>query len=344
MPDRILGLKSLSSGLRSVGGQATEGTMRLLVTGGTGFVGSNVVKVAIERHAAQVTVTAHTWRPSGSEPFDVVPVDMTDDASLRSAVLETRPDAIIHAAILNDFPLMYANRALAWDSYVTSTQTLVDAANEIDAKLVLVSTDWVFDGTQSAAAETTPPNPINLYGVLKVVGETIVTNAADDGAIARIAGVNGTHWLRADYLPTQNPGMGHFAGAVVDALRDGRPFAVWQTPANMIATPSLASESAEMMLRIVERDLTGIFHCCGGQTVDRMEFARAVARMFELDADLLSSGPADLSATGPAPIPIDTSLDATVTSEALGYPLPGVDTLLSKFRHEMEHGRLAPAA
>jgi dTDP-4-dehydrorhamnose reductase len=318
--------------------------MRLLVTGGTGFVGSNVVKVAIERHAAQVTVTAHTWRPSGSEPFDVVPVDMTDDASLRSAVLETRPDAIIHAAILNDFPLMYANRALAWDSYVTSTQTLVDAANEIDAKLVLVSTDWVFDGTQSAAAETTPPNPINLYGVLKVVGETIVINAAANGAVARIAGVNGTHWLRADYIPTQNPGMGHLAGAIVDALRDGRPFAVWQAPVNMVATPSLASDSAEMMLRIVERDLTGIFHCCGGQTVDRMEFARAVARVFELDADLLRSSPADLSATGPAPIPIDTSLDATATSEALGYSLPDVDTLLSRFRHEVDQGRLAPAA
>ena len=131
--------------------------MRLLVTGGTGFVGSNVVKVAIERHQAQVTVTAHTWRPSGKEPFEVVSVDMTDTTSLRNAVREARPDAIIHSAILNDFPLMYANRALAWDSYVTSTQTLVDAANEIDAKLVLVSTDWVFDGTQSAAAETTPP-------------------------------------------------------------------------------------------------------------------------------------------------------------------------------------------
>jgi len=321
-----------------------EGTMRLLVTGGTGFVGSNVVKVAIERHQAQVTVTAHTWRPSGKEPFEVVSVDMTDTTSLRNAVREARPDAIIHSAILNDFPLMYANRALAWDSYVTSTQTLVDAANEIDAKLVLVSTDWVFDGTQSAAAETTPPNPINLYGVLKVVGETIVTNAAANGAVARIAGVNGTHWLRADYVPTQNPGMGHLAGAVVDALRDGRPFAVWQGPANMVATPSLASESAEMMLRIIEQDLTGIFHCCGGQTVNRMEFARAVARVFELDAELLSSGPPDLSATGPAPIPIDTSLDATATSEALGYPLPDIDTLLSRFRHEVEHGRLAPAA
>jgi len=318
--------------------------MRLFVTGGTGFVGSNIVKVAVERHGARVTTTAHTWRPSGNEPFDVVQVDITDAASLRRAVLEASPDAVIHSAILNDFPLIYTNRALAWDSYVTSTRALVDAANEIGAKVVLVSTDWVFDGTQSAATEATPPNPINLYGVLKVVGETIVMNTARSGAVARVAGVNGTHWLREGYVPTQNPGMGHFAGAVIGALRAGQPFQVWEGSLNMIASPSLASESAEMMLRAIERDATGVFHCCGGQSVDRMEFARAVARVFELDADLLSTGPPDLSGTGPAPIPMDTSLDATATSEALGYPIPDIDTLLVKFRHELDHGQLAPAA
>jgi dTDP-4-dehydrorhamnose reductase len=318
--------------------------MRLFVTGGTGFVGSNIVKVAAERHDAEVTTTAHTWRSAEPEPFDVVQLDMTDAAALRDAVLDARPNAIIHSAILNDFVRMYADRRLAWNSYVTSTRTLVDAANDVGAKFILVSTDWVFDGTQSAATETTPPNPINLYGVLKVVGEAVVTNTARSGAVARIAGVNGTHWIRPDYVPTQNPGMGHFAGAVVDALQAGQPFHVWEGPLNMVATPSLASESAEMMMRIVEQDASGVFHCCGGQTVDRMEFARAVAEVFELEPGLLDVGPADLSGTGPAPIPRDTSLDATATSRALDYRLPDIETLLTRFRHEREQGSLAPAA
>lgn len=318
--------------------------MRLFVTGGTGFVGSNIVKVATERHDAEVTTTAHTWRSAEPGPFDVVQVNMTNAAALRGAVLDARPDAIIHSAILNDFGRMYADRGLAWDSYVTSTRTLVEAANDVGAKFVLVSTDWVFDGTQSAATEDTPPNPINLYGLLKVVGETVVTDTARNGAVARIAGVNGTHWLRPDYAPTQNPGMGHFAGAVADALQAGQPFHVWEGPLNMVATPSLASESAEMMMRIIEQDATGVFHCCGGQTVDRMEFARAIAEVFKLDPGLLDVGPADLSATGPAPIPRDTSLDATATSLALAYRLPDIETLLTRFRHERDHGTLAPAA
>jgi dTDP-4-dehydrorhamnose reductase len=315
--------------------------MRLFVTGGTGFVGSNIIKVAIERHGATVTTSARTWQPSGTEAFDVVRVDMTDSTALRRAVLEARPDAIVHCAYLSDFVRMYADRELAWDSFVTSTRTLVEAANAIHARIVLVSSDWVFDGSQSGATETTPPNPINLYGVLKVVGEAIVTSSAERGSVARIAGVNGTHWLRPGHVHRQNPGMGSFAGAVVEALQAGRRFAVWEGPVNMIATPSLASASAEMMLRIIDRDVSGVFHCCGGQAIGRMEFARAAARVFGLDAGLLDAGPADLSGTGPAPIPLDTSLDATATAAALDYPLPDIDALLRTYRQEREHGALA---
>jgi dTDP-4-dehydrorhamnose reductase len=289
-----------------------------------------------------VVTTAHSYQGDSNEPFSVVPVDMTDGPQLRAAVMAARPDAIVHAAILADFNLMYADRSLAWNSYVESTKTLVAAANELDAKTVLVSTDWVFDGTQPGATEDTPPNPINLYGVLKVVGETVVTTSADNGAVARVAGVNGTHWLRDDYVAEQNPGLGHFIGAVVRSLRAGEEYAVWTGPLNMVGTPSLASESAEMIMRIIEKDGRGIFHCTGASTVDRMGLAMAAADAFDLDSSLITAGPGDFSGTGPAPIPIDTSLDASATGEALDYELPDLDRLLEIFRHEVDHNELAP--
>lgn len=315
----------------------------MFVTGGTGFVGSNVLKVAIERWNATVVTTAHSYRGDGTEPFEVVSVDMTAAARLRAAVMEAKPDAIVHAAILADFNLMYADRHLAWDSYVGSTRTLTQAANDLGAKMILVSTDWVFDGAQPGATETTPPNPINLYGVLKVVGETVVQTMARNGAVARVAGVNGTHWLRDDYVAEQNPGLGHFIGAVVRSLRAGEPFPVWTGPLNMVGTPALASESAEMIMRIIEKDGRGIFHCTGGATVDRMGLALATAAAFDLDAKLITAGPGDFSGTGPAPIPIDTSLDARSTAEALDYELPDLERLLENFRHEVDHNELAPA-
>ena len=250
--------------------------MRVFVTGGSGFVGSNVVKVFAERHGVDVVAPSHSA------------VDLTDRARVHESIAEARPDAIVHCAILNDLGRLYADRRAAWDAYVGATRNVVDAANAAHAKVVLVSTDWVFDGTQSGADERTPPNPINLYGVLKVASELVVTERAHDGAVARISGVNGVHWARPRAPRSQDAGFGYFVASIVDALSAGRPFTVWVgDDINMIATPSLASSCAELMWRIVDRDRRGVFHCCGGEAVGRWRLAEQTAEIFGLDRSLL---------------------------------------------------------
>jgi dTDP-4-dehydrorhamnose reductase len=127
--------------------------MRVFVTGARGFVGSNVVRVLRERHGVDVA------GPSRAE------VDVTDAAGLARAVEAFAPDAIVHCAILNDPVALERDRRAAWAGYVGATRNVVDAAN--GAHVVLISTDWVFDGTQSGATEDEPPNRINAYGFLK---------------------------------------------------------------------------------------------------------------------------------------------------------------------------------
>ena len=109
---------------------------------------------------------------------------MTDRAAVRAHVEESRPDAIVHCAILNDWARMHADRELAWAAYVESTRSYADAAAEHEIPFCLVSTDWVFDGTQRGATESTPPNPVNLYGFLKAASEIV---ALDRGGT--VAGV-----------------------------------------------------------------------------------------------------------------------------------------------------------
>lgn len=306
--------------------------MRAFVTGGSGFVGSNVVKVFTERHGVDVVAPSH------------VAVDLTDRASVHESVAEARPDAIVHCAILNDLGRLYADRRAGWDAYVGATRNLVDAANAVRAKVVLVSTDWVFDGTQSGADERTPPNPINLYGVLKLASELVVTERARDGAVARISGVNGVHWARPAAPRTQDAGFGYFVASMVEALSAGRPFSVWVSEdINMIATPSLASASADLMWRIIDRDRRGIFHCCGGEPVGRWRLAEQAADVFGLDLSLLREGrPGPVARL--APVPHDTSIAATATAAALDASLPSVRELLVELRHEVETGSLAVAA
>jgi dTDP-4-dehydrorhamnose reductase len=306
--------------------------VRVWVSGGSGFVGSNVVKVFSEQHGAEMVAPAHG------------DVDLTESEAVRASVAEHRPDAIVHTAILNDLPTMLADRRAAWVAYVGATRHLVDAANDVGAKLVLVSTDWVFDGSQGGADETVPPNPINLYGVLKLASELVVTERARDGAVARISAVNGVHWARPILPRSQDAGFGYFVASLVEALGGGEPFNVWESDRiNMIATPSLASDCAELMWRIIDRDQQGIFHCCGGEAIGRRALADLAAEVFALDPSLVRSGPPPDGVDSTVPVPYDTSLTAPGTSRALGVTLPSVRDLLTQFRHERETGTLGPA-
>jgi dTDP-4-dehydrorhamnose reductase len=306
--------------------------MRVFVTGASGFVGSNIVRVFGERHGAQLSAPTHAE------------LDLTDGPAVRRAVEAFAPDAIVHAAILNDFDALYARRREAWDVYVGATRTLVDAANAGGAQFVFISTDWVFDGTQSSATEDEPPNPINAYGFLKAAGELVVHERAQRGAVTRIAGVAGVHWARPALPRQQDAGLGYLCASVVHTLREGLRFTVWESSdINCIATPTLASDAAELVWRAVDGGHAGVLHCVGGESVDRVSLARRTAEAFGLDADLIDVGPPDPAALGTMRVPYDTSLDATATAERLGVELPSLDAMLRRLRVELDTGDLVAA-
>lgn len=309
--------------------------MRIFVTGAGGFVGSNLVDVFQERHGAEVLAPDHET------------VDITDAGLLTRAVAATRPDAIVHAAIWNDPQALETQRRRAWRAYVEATRNVVDAANALDARVVLVSTDWVFDGTRAPWRETDPPNPVNPYGFLKSASELVVTERARRGTVARIAAVQGVHRGGRDVPRIQDAGFGYLVASMVECLRAGRVFTVWEGEGlNRRATPTLASDAAELIWRAVERDVSGILHCCGGEHTDRIGLVRRAADAFELDPDLLAVGPPPPQAlpasVGAGRIPEDTRLEATATAAALEVKLPNLDTMLARLRHELE-GAWAPA-
>jgi dTDP-4-dehydrorhamnose reductase len=274
--------------------------VRAWISGGSGFVGRHLVDAFDDVLA-----------PSHAE------VDMTDAESVRRSVGAFEPDVLVHAAILNDFGRLERE---GWAAYVGATRNVVDAAD--GAHVILVSTDWVFDGT-GIATEATPPNPINLYGMLKAASEQVV------GTVARISAVQGAFGGPR----SQDAGFGYFVASIVRALRAGERFTVWEgANINSIATPTLASDAAGLIARIAAGRHTGVFHCCGGESVDRRTLALRTVEAFGLDGDLLAFAPPPEPAF---PVPYDTRLDATATAAALGVQLPGVDDQLRRLERSL---------
>ena len=311
----------------------------IAVTGATGFVGGTVAAVLTDQGHDVVCLVR---RDVGDAfPWKTRLVDTQDTESLVHGLEGC--DAVAHLAILNDFHGLYADRRAAHDGYVGLTRRVVDAANETGTLVGYVSSDWVFDGTGHLVDEEEPPNPVNFYGYLKAASELVVLERARAGFVARVGGVQGLHQTQDGGPRSQDVGFGYFVLSLVDALRAGGRFTVWEDPAiNSVATPIVSPEIGALLGRAVERRLDGVLHFAGGTVVTRRELAVATCDVFGLDPERLGFGPPPDTARLPAPVPYDTSMAADTTMVRLGATAHPIRAQLGALKTELEQGAPAP--
>lgn len=312
---------------------------KIAITGSTGFVGSNIASVLLERGHQVLGLGRRAAEVSPSWPIKVV--DYTDIDSVANAL--TGFDAVVHCAIANDFNRLVDDRVFAYNSYVGLTQTVTQAANLAGAKPILISTDWVMDGTQHRVPETDPGNPINFYGALKILSEQVIRDLAPhNGAICRIAGVMGQHQI-TESPRSQDVGFGYFVFSLVEALRAGKEFSVWGGDrVNKVTTPSLAAEIGAQLERVILRDAVGTFHLVGDEAVTRMELAQLTCEVFGLDTALLSESEPPADQLFPAAVPVDSSLGNEYTKKVLGIEPQPLRKILEAFKQELETGKVTP--
>ena len=318
--------------------------MRLYITGGTGLVGSNIIKVAMESYGAEVMATIHESKPVGRVDYELVEADVRDRDLIMETIRRFKPELVVHCVAWVSMRTINAQRQEAWDLMVGDSRNVADACKAVGAKLIFVSSDWVFNGTdQRRQQEDAAPNPANYYGLLKVVGETMVRSMGIDYAIARFAGVYGRNWAIPSADPTadnlQDPGFGNLAYQFVEKLRAGREIPVWMEHVNAVANPTLATDGADSVMRIYSRNLQGTFHTCGSESINRIDFARKIAEVFELDASLITTGPMDselFKALEGFPIAKHICLETSETDQKLGRPQFNVEEGLREFRKQLQ--------
>ena len=194
------------------------------------------------------------------------------------------------------------------------------ACRALGARLVAVSTDYVFDGAAGPYREEDLPNPRGVYAQSKMAGEWAALSIAPDSAVARVAVV---YSGRATARPT-------FATQVVEKLSRGEVVKAFD---DQFTSTTLAASGAAMCLELLlEHDYRGVLHVSDETVLDRVEFARRVALAFGLSGDIVPVKTADVKLLAPRPLQGGLVV-AKAASMLRNKPLP-VDEALARFRAE----------
>jgi dTDP-4-dehydrorhamnose reductase len=176
----------------------------------------------------------------------------------------------VHAAALTDVDKCEVEKKLAWKTNFEATANLARLCQARGIFLLYVSTDYVFDGEKGLYREKDPPCPINHYGLAKLRGEEAV-QALDSFCVARGSIIYGA---------APATGKTNFALWVLENLRNREEVKIITDQWN---SPTLNVSMAEMMMEILEKRTTGIFHLAGATRLSRIEFAQCLAETFDLD-------------------------------------------------------------
>lgn len=293
--------------------------MRILVTGVKGQLGHDVVPELIGRNHE---VIGTDLAPDGAGASAYVPLDITDRDAVQKVIREIRPDAVIHCAAYTDVDAAEAeeNRATAEAVNHWGTKYIAEAAKAADAKLLYLSTDYVFGGQGTAPwkPDETRFAPLNVYGQSKLAGEIAVKNALDRFFIVRTAwmfGANGRNFVKTMLR----------LGGTRDSVR---------VVNDQIGTPTYAKDLARLLSDMIETDRYGCYHATNaGGSISRCDFTKEIYRQAGLATAVLPVSTAEYGLSK-ARRPLNSRLDQSKLREAGFAPLPPWQDALERYLKE----------
>ncbi len=248
---------------------------RILVCGSNGLLGQKLAwMLAVDSQYEVLNTSHHRNFVLVNFPFDYTQLDISVRGDVKSLVSSFRPDVIFNAAAMTNVDLCEKEREQAWKINVVGVENLVEIARRINAKLIHVSTDYVFDGKTPPYDENSRVNPVNYYGKTKLAGENAVLTGGIEHAILRTIVVYGTG------IGVRN----NFALWVVKSLQERKSI---RCVDDQISNPTHVQDVAQAMINCVKYDGKGIFHTGGGQVASRYDFAVRAAEIFGLDKQLI---------------------------------------------------------
>ena len=295
--------------------------MKVFVTGVGGQLGHDVIN----------ELTSRGYEAIGSDVVDMVSsgvpyvaLDITDAKAVERVITEIRPDAVVHCAAwtavdaAEDADKQEKVKAINVDG----TQNIANAAKMVDAKMVYISTDYVFDGQGTAPWEPDCKEyaPLNVYGQTKLGGEFAVSSTLEKYFIVRIAwvfGLNGGNFIRT----MLQVGKNHPQVRVVN---------------DQIGTPTYTYDLARLLVDMIESEKYGYYHATNeGGYISWYDFTKEIYRQAGMDTEVLPVTTEEYGLSKAAR-PFNSRLDKKKLTDNGFVPLPDWKDALQRYLQELE--------
>jgi len=252
---------------------------------------------------------------------DYITCDISNREQVKKIVYDFCPDFIINAAAYTNVDKSEIERELAWKINVKAVEYIAEAARVIDAHLVHISSDYIFNGKNGPYSENAVPNPIGYYGRTKLASENALKIS---GAIYTILRTNVLYGTAPDSRPD-------FVKWVVVSLRKKENIRI---VTDQINNPTFIDDLVQAINKIIEFGRTGIFHIGGREFLSRLEFTNMIADHFQLDKSLIKPiTTAELNQR--ARRPLKSGLITLKAETELGYKPHLIPEALEEMRREL---------
>ena len=260
--------------------------MKVFISGASGLVGGNCLKHFTEQ-GWETVGSYFSFKTDNTVFYDTLNANHPDNFN----VVAFAPDVIVHCGALTHVDYCETNVKESYEKTVQSTINLVHLAKECNARMVYISTDYVFDGKHGPYKEDAPVNPISVYARHKLEAEEMVLRELSDALVLRVTNVYGNE-VRGK----------NFVARIAEQCINKQKLTL-KLPYDQYASPANAWDIARVMFLLLRDKKQGVYNVGGTDYMNRVELALRVLSYFpDAEYDLIPISTADMKQPAARPL------------------------------------------
>ena len=251
--------------------------MKILITGSNGLLGQKLLHKIREDSSCKLLATSKgNNRVSEQNGYTYISLDITNKSEVKRIISEQKPDVVINTAAMTNVDLCEDKKQSCDSLNVDAVRYLADACERINAHLIQISTDFIFDGKDGPYSEKAKPNPLSYYGLSKLKSEQLLQAHNVRWTILRTIIVFGV---------AENLSKGNIVLWAKDALDKGHPLNIID---DQFRAPTLAEDLADICILAAKKRVLGIFNASGKDIMSIYEIVERVAKHYGKSTDNLN--------------------------------------------------------